>query len=515
MKLHQGTLLNKLKRSADALKTFNEVLNNSKYAVADRVHAAFQAALVSEQNGDLSTARELYNSAGRRFAGDPEFSNRIRMQLLEFLVRTKEFSPAAMLGEELAGVEGVDTKRLDILRLKALSELKRYADAAVIAKHLSLSTDSFYAVEGAWQLARLTELQGNTAKAKELYLSFAGKFSGDKRVPDAMLAAADIAISSKDLKEAALLLNDYLEKFPKHEGLRKALSVAIMVHLRQDAPGDRDKAELLLQKMNVHFPESSEADLVNIEFIRYLYKTGELASALKRVELFLKERSGSPAFPEALMLGGMVFDKMDNHEKTMEFADRILDKYPSSPFAVEAAMLGGSSCFQKGNYERALKYYERAGELGGRGVVAQVAAGEAADCHLLLRQKENLEAAIRIYTELSRKPDFPALQVQAYFKLGLALEYSSAPIKALKAYEELLALAVRSDRVRRSSGVAPWCARAARSALKIILGTPHLPDGSQRAQKVYHHYSQLDLPDSGGELKKYLEEIRQHYNLLD
>ena len=69
--------------------------------------------------------------------------------------------------------------------------------------------------------------------------------------------------------------------------------------------------------------------------------------------------------------------------------------------------------------------------------------------------------------------------------------------------------------MRRSSGVAPWCARSARSALRIILGTPHLPDGSQRAQRIYRLYSLLELPGSAAELRNYLDEIRIHYNLLD
>ena len=215
------------------------------------------------------------------------------------------------------------------------------------------------------------------------------------------------------------------------------------------------------------------------------------------------------------MLGGRIFDKMGNHEKTMEYVDQLLDKFPNSPLAVEAAMLGGSSCFQRGNYERALKYYERACELGGRGVVAQIASGEAADCHLMLRKKENLAEAIRIYTELSQKPDFPALQIQAFYKLGFAYESGKDIKKALKVYEELLELAVRSEKIRRSSGVAPWCTRAAHAALRILLCNSQLPDGSQRAQRVFHLHSQLALPDSKGVLKKNLDEITQHYNLLE
>ena len=147
--------------------------------------------------------------------------------------------------------------------------------------------------------------------------------------------------------------------------------------------------------------------------------------------------------------------------------------------------------------------------------MAQVAAGEAADCHLQLRKKENLQAAVRIYRELADKSEFPALQIQALYKLGIAYEYRNENMKALEAYEELLSLAVGSEKVRQSSGAALWCARGARSALRIILGDSKLPDGSQRAQRIYRLYSLLDLPGSAGELRSYLEEIRKHYNLLD
>ena len=210
-----------------------------------------------------------------------------------------------------------------------------------------------------------------------------------------------------------------------------------------------------------------------------------------------------------------MFERISNHGKAVEYVDRILDKYPNSPLAVDAAMLGGSSSFQSENYKKALAYYERARELGGRGVVAQVAAGEAADCHLQLRSTEHINEAIKIYRVLAENSAFPALQAQALYKLGSALEQINKNTEALKAYEELLALAAGSDKMRSSAGVASWCALSARSALRIILGTPHLPDGSQRAQRIYRLYSLLELPGSAAELRSYLEEIRTHYNLLD
>ena len=148
-------------------------------------------------------------------------------------------------------------------------------------------------------------------------------------------------------------------------------------------------------------------------------------------------------------------------------------------------------------------------------MLSQIAAGEAADCHLMLRKKANLEAAAGIYRELANLSDFPPLQAQALYKLGMTFEYSGDALKALNVYEELLTWAVASEKIRQNSGIALWCARAAHSALKIVLSTPHLPDGSQRAQKIYRLYALLDLPGSSAELRKYLDEIRKHYNLLD
>ena len=107
------------------------------------------------------------------------------------------------------------------------------------------------------------------------------------------------------------------------------------------------------------------------------------------------------------------------------------------------------------------------------------------------------------------------MQIQAIYKLAVAYEYSNNGMKALEAYEELLSLAVGSEKIRRSSGAALWCARGTKGALRIILGNSNLPDGSQRAQRVYRLYSLLELPGSDGELRHYLDEIRKHYNLLD
>jgi TolA-binding protein len=84
--------------------------------------------------------------------------------------------------------------------------------------------------------------------------------------------------------------------------------------------------------------------------VRYLCKNEEYTSALERIRNFLRDRTESPLYPEALMLAATVFDRSGNHEQTIEYVDRLLDKYPNSPLAVESAMLGGSSCFRQGNY---------------------------------------------------------------------------------------------------------------------------------------------------------------------
>lgn len=515
IRLIQGKVLASKKEFLKALDIFRTILSNGKYRTEERLSAALEAAFVSERLGDLSMARELYNSAIRRFGSNPEYASRTKMHLLEFLVRTKDYSPAVLLGDELAGVREIDQDKLNLLRLAALVEMKRYADALLIAGSLAGSRDPGHAAAGTWQLARLNELQKEFGQARELYLDFVKKFPGDEKVPDALLAAADFALKQRKYQEAANELGDYLKKFPAHSGVRKGLLAALFAALRCTGDDVREKAELIFKRLETEFPESDEYDQAVMELSRYYRSKQDLTAAFKLLERFLSRRPRSGTVPAALLAVGAIFENMGSHQKALEYVDRLLDKYPASPLAVEAAMLGGSCCFQWGNYRRALEYYERACELGGRGMIAQIAAGEAADCHLMLRNKKNLLSAIRIYRELASRSEFAALQAQALYKLGIAWEYNGDNMKALEAYEELLALAVSSEKMRRSSGVAPWCARAARSALRIILGAPHLPDGSQRAQRVYRFYALLDLPGSSEELKKYLEEIRKHYNLLD
>ena len=515
VKLLKGELLVRMKKFSEALRNYREILNSKQFKFEARVQAAFRAAAVAEKNGDLSMAREFYNSAIRRFAAYPEFANRVKVRLLEFMIRSREFSSAAVLGDELAGVQGVDQGRLNILRLKALTELKRYADAAAIAHSLSFSSDIYSAAEGAWQLARLNELQGKNKEAEQLYIAFAEKFSTDKRVPDELLAAVDFAIKGRQFPSALARLRQYLQKFPDHSGVQKSMNAVVFVLLQSDAPENRKQAEEMFGKMNQLFPGALETDRAALELIRHSGRHDEYVTALKWIEKFLKERENSPLFPEALLLGAVNLERMGKFELAAGYVDRLLDKYPNSSFAVESAMLGGSCCFQAGDYRSALKYYERACELGGRGLMTQVAAGEAADCHLQLRKKENLTAAIRIYRDLANRSEFPALQIQALYKLAVAYEYDNNNMNALETYEELLTLAVNSEKVRRSSGAALWCAKGARSALRIILGNSNLPDGSQRAQRLYRLYSMLELPGSSGELRRYLEEIRKHYNLLD
>lgn len=514
MRLRQGMILNRKNDLDGALKIFREVLNNRKFNSSERVKAALYAAFACEKMGDISMARELYNSALRRFDHQAEFADQIKMQLLEFLIRTKEYSPAAVLGEELVGSPSVEPDKLRMLRLKALRELKRYAEASSIAVALSSASDPLYAAEGAWQLACLTELQGDVPRARQLYLHFIERFPKEKRVPDAMLAAAEFALQQQDFKAAGSELQRFLELYPGHGARSKAFLGAIYAHLQLP---DRDKTKVgsLLEGVKKEFPATTEYDQAVIELGRTYVKENNFTAALGLLEQFLKERSASNHAADALLLAATVFERISNHTKAVEYVDRMLDKFPNSPLAVEAAMLGGSSSFQSGNYKKALAYYERARELGGRGVIAQVAAGEAADCHVQLRTPENIKRAVQIYKQLAESSEFPALQAQALYKLGSALEQLNKKSEALNAYEELLSLAAGSEKMRQSSGVAPWCARSARSALRIILGTPHMPDGSQRAQRVQRLYSLLGLPGSAAELRSYLEEIKNHYNLLD
>ena len=515
IRLCKGMILNREKNFQEALIIFRSILNDKNCTPAERVNAALYAAVSAENLGDISMARELYNSAIRRFGSQPELANQVKISLLEFLVRTKDYSPAAVLGEELAGAAGVNQDLLNSFRLTALIELKRYSEAAVIAVSLSRSADPVHSAEGAWQLARLTELQQELKTARELYLQFARKFPKDTRVPDACLAAAQFALQLRDFQSAGSELEEFAALHTRHPERRKALLGALYAFIQLPPEAGQGKAETLLKKIAAEFPGTLEYDQAVIEYSRSLVKNRNYTEALKFLEKFLRERIDSSLVPEALSLAAELFEKIGNHTKAVEYANRILDKFPGSHLAVDAAMLGGRCSFQSGNYRQALKYYERAGELGGRGVIGLVASGEAADCHLMLRNPENLRSAVNIYRKLADNAQFPALQAQALFKLGSAYEQSGDNMKALQAYEELLSRAVASVKMRQSSGVGPWCSRSAHGALRLILGAPELPDGSQRAQRICRLYSLLNLPGSSAELESYLKEIRKHYNLLD
>ena len=514
VRLCKGMILNREKNFQEALNIFRSILNDKNCTPADRVNAALYAAVSAENLGDISMARELYNSAIRRFGSQPELANQVKISLLEFLVRTKDYSPAAVLGEELAGAAGVNQDQLNSFRLTALIELKRYSEAAVIAVSLSRSADPIHSAEGAWQLARLTELQQELKTARELYLQFISKFPKDNRVPDACLAAAQFALQLRDFQAAGNELEKFASLHTRHPERRKALLGALYAFIQLAPEVRQNKAEELLQKISAEFAGTLEYDQAVIEYSRSLVKNKNYTEALKYLEKFLRERIDSSLVPEALCLAAELFEKIGNHTKAVEYANRILDKFPGSHLAVDAAMLGGRCSFQSGNYRQALKYYERAGELGGRGVIGLVASGEAADCHLMLRTPENLRSAVSIYRKLADNGQFPALQAQALFKLGSAYEQTGDNMKALQAYEELLSRAVASVKMRQSSGVGPWCSRSAHSALRLLLGAPVLPDGSQRAQRICRLYSLLNLPGSSAELESYLKEIRKHYNLL-
>lgn len=515
MLLVRGEVFNKIGEYRRALEGLREVQNDPAFSPELRARAALLRAFAAEKISDLSLARELYSSAIRRLDPATPEAGRAKMQLLEFFLRTGEFAPAAVLGEELSGLPGVDPEQLSLCRLQALTKLERYAAAAAEAAKLAASGTPSLAAEGAWQLARLTELQKKTKEARDLYLEFSRKFPGDPRAPDALLAAAGIALRGRDFASAAAEFTSFAEKYPKRSDLKNALWAAIYALLKQGGPAQERRAAQLLERLEKEFPDSREYELGLMELARYRFDQKAHGRALELLEPFLKDHPESPAVPQALLLAVKIFDETGKYDRTLEYVNRILDKFPSSGEAVDAAFFAGSSCFRHGDYARALTYYERARELGGGGTISLVAAGEAADCHLQLRKPEDLKAAREIYRALADKSENPAMRTQALFKLGLACEYAKMNREAVNAYQELLQLAVDSPDVRKSAGTGDWCARAARNALRIILGTLDMADGSERAQRIYGLYSRLRVEGSEEELRRYLSEINQHYNLLD
>lgn|GEM_PF-1635884 len=525
MRLVRGEALNRIGEHRQALQVLYEVLNSGNLSPMIRARAALQGAFAAEKISNPSLARELYNSAIRRLDPRRPEAGQAKMQLLEFYLRTGEFDSAAVLGEELSGLPGVDPERLSLCRLQALSKLERYSAAATEAAKLARSKTPALAAEGAWQLARLTELQERAKEARSLYLEFSRKFPGDPRAPDALLAAAGIALRNRDFASAAAEFGSFAQKNPKRSDLRKALWAAIYALLRQGGGPQERQASQLLERLKKEFPGSREYELGLMELVRYRFDRAvhstppqdraEYGRALELLEPFLKDRPKSPEVPQALLLALKISDKTGKHTGTLEYADRILNKFPSSGEAVDAAFFAGSSCFRNGDYVRALKYYERARELGGGGLVSQVAAGEAADCHLQLRKPEDLEAARKIYRELADKSENPAMRAQALFKLGLACEYAKMNRKAIDAYEELLKLGGDSPEARRSAGIGDWCARAARNALRIILSTRDMPEGNQRAYTIHDLYSKLGLPGSDEEISRYRAELDKIYDPLD
>ncbi len=509
IRMLRGKLYAQAGKFAKAQACFAELLTAPGVPESDRVAGALAAAAAAERAGDRKAARRLFDYA---IARSPlERQRRIRFLLADFYLRQKAFPAAAAVCEELLRLPGTDLAKARFRLLQALLAEKLYRRAEPVAQALAVgSGNRDYAAFGAYQRAVIAEAVGRRAEARKLYLDFIAAWPKRSEVPDARLAAAELAAAEGDHSVAEGEFAAFATAFPDHKKAPSALCMAIRSgSLAGDAAGVK-KLEAELERRYPKSPERAIGALLRAEF---LFNGGRATEALAIADELAKPGAAPEIAAEALFLAARIDGAAKRTSRAVERIRKLLKDYPASAVAAEAALTGGNDCFELNDYKQAEKFYRRAAELRPGGLFAAIASGRVADS-LLARHagggpSDDLREALAIYQGLAKKSVSPALALQALYKSGVCSEYLSDDRAALAAYEKVLYLA-DEQKLRGTLNAPDWCARAAYAALRVISGS-RLPDASQRAVRILRQYAALELPGSESELQALRKEIEKRY----
>ena len=513
LQLECGRLLTEHKKYDNAIKLFESVIKDEENLLDERISAADDAAKTAEKAGMPEKAREMYQYLITHSIA-PGQRQRYEYRLGTFLLRQKKHLEAENCFRKVAASGGELAEESLYWLLETQMQAKRYSEAKLSAQKLLKAENPNHVNFGRYTLALLTELSGDVAKARSLYLDCLSKAPSSSYAPQAAFSAAKLAEKLEKLPDAIKEYLNFAEKYPDNANTPAALFFA----MRANCMSKRTSSAVdCFEKLESRFPAAQETKIARLQLADYLLAINRAQEALKLLPM--TDTPAAAASPEleadTLLLRGRVQEAAQNHAGALQTLKKLLEKYPASAAAANANILAGNILYDLGELRMALGHFEQAEKLHPADIFGEVASGRIADCNMNLYSSRNfdqkyLKEALQRYEKLASESAVPQIRLQSIYKAALCYELAGSDRKAISTYERTLYLAT----VFRSNGVMPdpvWCSRAAYRGARLI-SKEKTPDNLVRALRMIRLYESLNIENSGEDFNSLRRELKESYN---
>lgn len=510
LQIQGGRLLAANGRYQEAFELFSNVVKDEENLLDERRSAAGDAAAAAEKGGMYPQAQKMYEYLAAR-SMTPAQKQRSELRLGEFFMRRKNYASAEkhLKNVILQNGESAENARARLLQLQV--ETGNRTLAKETAALLLGAVNKRFADYGRYQLARLTEQEGDLADARKLYQEFLRSAPQSRHASAVSFAIAVLSEKLGNLREASAEYLDFATRYPQDANAAAALFFA----LRADCMNGGDvTAVKCLELLKKNHQSSPEYGVAGLQLAGFYFESG---SPEKALALLKQPDDASPHAPSVLLLRARIRFAGSRPAEALQDVNVLLEKYPTCREAAEANLLGGNILADLGERKSALEYFLRAEKLQPGGLFGEIVSGRIADCSRELYSGSDfdsklLDDAVKRYLHLAENSANPAIRLQSMYKAGACYGLAGKHDRAAELYEKTLYYAS----LLKSGGVEPdpvWCARAAyagaRAALKKVR-----PAKLARALRMLRLYEELSLPSSGEDFDTLRTELRNSYNLL-
>lgn len=507
--LQCGRLLAAGKRFSEAVEVFNRVIKDEDNLLDERRSAAFDAAGAAEKGGMPEEAEKMYLYLINR-STTPEDKQRSEFDFGQFFVRQKKYAAAEKYFNLVILQNGSFSEEARYHLLAVLIDTRQYARAKETAALLLEAKTPEYANYARFRLAELTELEGNLAAARKLYLEYLNKAPSSSLAPAATFAAAQLAERTGNLTIAAAEYLAFVRKYPSDINAASSLFLA----LRADClSGGKQIAEKSVELMSAKYAQSSEYNAALLQLADYFFNHRDYTRAL---ELLKKQNNRNTHAGAFMFLECRIHLASGKTAVALQLAKELLKKYPEAPEAIEAHIFCGNILADLGENNLALEHFRQAEKAGVSGITAEVVSGRIADCSFAIYSGSNfdrnlLDDALKRFLKLSEEAKLPAIKLQSLCKAGHCYARLENQRKALEYYEKTLYFAALLQN-NHFQPDAVWCARAAYAGARVAFKGKK-PDRLVRALRLIRLYEELNLPRTGEDFDTLRKQLHNAYNL--
>lgn len=416
-------------------------------------------------------AMEFYRKYLDRF-GEHKNAYEIRYLYAELLFKNKMYAPAATEFERVAKADKSGKRRKEALvgQMDALTRLEETYYKDLESKGIK-QKDKYDPLPLSVYAQRLIE-------ADESYIS---SFPQDPRVPDITLQRAQLYYNYNQLNRASEGFFDVIKKHPQTPASHTSRHLVLDIfNIRKDWNNLEKWAETFLQDKSFATPENRAVLLELIQGSIFQKAKGmeekkEYVAAAETFERLNNKYPDSKFADKALFNAGIDYINADESQKAMSTANRFLRKYPDSDMAPKMMLALAGYFDDKLDYVHAADYYELLAEKEPKG---QYAADALFNAGIYRENLKSYSKALMNYqTHLQRYPGskdaseiffsiglihektrnwkeaaatfkaFPqkywqkkAKVIEAYWRLGQAMEKLKEPEAATKAYQTVIYL---------------------------------------------------------------------------